>query len=166
MKSFIVDGYTIQKQIEMYTVLNQFAVESPKLGRLAAFAVVLIDVACETLKAPARLIERIAFTVLNLVISPFSPRYSIKDCLWNLELALNQIAVTPVLIGMTPLKFIYQLAVSLIHTDTVEPINYLPKPLQSYLIPSNVNLIPSNVKNSAPSNVKDSVSSDSDIEDK
>ncbi len=123
MDSNIVPRFIDSKQLSFYRNFNTYSESNPILGRLLSIPVSIIDVAVDSLKFPLVAIECVVLGFIHLVGALFSNRYTLKNALQYADFALSRIVVTPIKLGMAPIKIVFQFFAILIDPKKVQSIN-------------------------------------------
>lgn len=121
MRSYLVTGFTIENQLELYKGHKDFSVNHPIIGRLLAVPVAFLDVSVSVFIIPISVIEHLALVAINLFGSTISTECTVKDALDNFEVACLETITYPVKVLFMPIKFLFQVCVIII-----DPAEYLP----------------------------------------
>ncbi len=128
MKAFFVSKYVQNIQKQAYGKFNSFAKSSPLLGRLGAFPVAVLDIGVHSLSYSLHALEALAVAVVNLsgliFATSYSNKCSLKDALFNTEMFMSGIILTPFKLLIAPLKVIYQVSAIIINSEKVNPFDY------------------------------------------
>lgn len=131
MRGYTVDYHISRLQQGMYSELNEFSSSNEMLGRLSSIPVATADVALETLKTPLRVIEKLAFAVINLLGATFFSSCTLKGAMFNAEGVLCHIALLPVAVVIAPFKLVYKMLDIALDPQNAKTIDYFPYSLQS-----------------------------------
>ncbi|MBA2367805.1 MAG: hypothetical protein H0V82_02130 [Candidatus Protochlamydia sp.] len=124
MRTQIISNGCLQFQDALYSRFNDFSTNNFIIGRLGTIPVALIDGIVGIIDPLLSAIEKLALTALNLIGPLFSKNYTLRDAVFNAELTLVKIAMTPIAIVLAPIKIVYQFFAILYDPATVNTINF------------------------------------------
>lgn len=123
MRSDWVSGCLVEMQLDAYQAHKAFSKKHQFLGRLCGVPAAMCDVIYDT-SVIWSAVEHLAFAAINLVGAAYSNKCTIKDAIFNFEVACMETASFCIKMVLFPIKFLFQVCIILINPVKYRPINY------------------------------------------